>query len=78
MRQGTQRIDLFAVQQNVQFYEVRRSKSVHMPFEGRITLTDRFEFVVEINHDLAQRHIEENLHTVSGYILLLHEFTAFS
>ena len=78
MRQCAQCIHLFAVEQYIQFDEVRWSETVHMPIEGRIAFGDRFEFVVEVDHDLAQGHIEEQFHTVAADILLFDEFTAFT
>ena len=49
-----------------------------MPVEGSITLGDGFEFVVKINHNLSQRHIEEQFKSIAGNIFLLIKFPAFS
>ena len=51
--EGRERIDLFAVEKDIQFDEVGGTETVHVPVEGRIALGDGFEFVVEINDDLA-------------------------
>ena len=66
--EGRERIHLFAVEEDIQFDEVGGAETVHVPIEGRIALGDGFEFVVEINDDLAQRHVEEQFHTVAGDI----------
>ena len=49
-----------------------------MPVKGGVALTNGFEFVVEVNHDLAKRHIKEQLHPISGDILLLHQFATLA
>ena len=76
--EGREGIDLLAVEEDIQFDEVGRSEAVHVPIEGGVALGDGFEFVVEIDDDLAERHVEEKLHAVAGDILLLDEFTTFA
>ena len=51
--EGRERIDLLAVEQYIQFDEVGGAETVHVPVEGRVALGDGFEFVVEINDNLA-------------------------
>ena len=41
-----------------------------------ITLGYALEFIVEVDYDLAKRHIERHLHAVAGYVFLLHEYAA--
>ena len=76
--EGRERIDLFAVEQYIQFDEVGWSETVHMPIKRGIAFRYRLEFVVEVNNDLAERHVEQQLHTVSGYIRLLDQLAAFA
>ena len=78
MGEGRKGIDLLAVKKNIQFDEVGRPEAVHVPIEGRVAFRDGFEFVVEIDDNLAERHVKEKLHAVAGDILLLDEFTAFA
>ena len=48
-----------------------------MPIKGRIAFGDRLELVVEVNDYFAQRHIKEQLHSVTGDIFLLDQFASF-
>ena len=49
-----------------------------MPVERRIALADRFQFVVEVDHYLAQRHIEQQFHSVTADIFLLDQFATLA
>ena len=49
-----------------------------MPIKGGITLGDRLELIVEVNHNLAQWHIVQDFHTITRDILLFHQFTTFA
>ncbi len=49
-----------------------------MIIEGGVALRDRLQFIVEINHNLTEWHIESDLHTVARDILLLDEITTFA
>ena len=49
-----------------------------MPVKRCISFGYRFQFIVEINHNLAQRHVKKQLHSISADIFLLHQFAAFT
>ena len=48
-----------------------------MPIKGRIAFGDRLELVVEVDDYFSKRHVEEQFHSIAGYILLLDKFSAF-
>ncbi len=42
-----------------------------------VTFRNRFQFVVEVDYDFAQGHVENHFHAVAGNVFLLDEFAAF-
>ncbi len=78
MGERGKRVHLFAVEQDVQFDQIGRPETVHVPVERGVALGDALQFVVEVNHYLTERHIEKQLHTVAGNILLLDQFGALA
>ena len=78
MGEGRECVHLFAVEEYVQFDEVRGTETVHMPVEGRVALGDGLEFVVEVDDYLAKRHVEEQFHAVTADIFLFDEFASLA
>ena len=61
-----QRIHLLAVDQDIQFDQVAVPILDQIIIEGTIPLRDRLQFVVKIEDDLGQRHIEDDLDTAGA------------
>ena len=57
-------IDRLAVEQDVELDQLRELESRAVVVERGIPFRDAFEFVVEIEDDLRQRHVEIDLHAV--------------
>jgi hypothetical protein len=51
-----QRVDLFAVEQDVDLDHVGRAVLLELVVHGGIAARHRLELVEEVQHDLAQRH----------------------
>ena len=75
MRQGGQGVDGLAVEQDIQLRQLRGPETVDMIVERCIALGDGLQFIVEINHNLAQRQHEMQLDAIAADILLIDEFT---
>ncbi len=78
MRQCGKRIHALAVKENVKLHKLGLPVIVDMIIERSITFGYRFQLIIEIYHDLAQRHVKRKLHPVTGYIFLFHQLTAFA
>ena len=78
MGQRRECIHRFAVEQDVQFHQFRRAETDGVVVERSIALRDRFQFVVEVDHDFGQRHVVMEFHSVARYIFLLDQFAAFA
>ena len=78
MGQGTQCIHLLAIEQDIQFHQVTWAEAIVVPVKRSITFGDGFEFVVEVDDNLAEWHIVQYLHTVTRNVFLLDEFTSFT
>ena len=49
-----------------------------MVIERGVSLGNALQLVIEINHNLAQRHVVIDFHTVSGDVLLLHQLATLA
>ena len=74
--EGGKRIRRLAVEQNVKAHQFGRAVILDVIVERRITLGDGLELVVEIEHDLGQRHIVGELHALGGDVMLAYQRAA--
>ena len=74
MSQGTQRIHRFSIQEYIQFHQVGMAERIDVIIEGSISLGNTLQFIVEIDHNLAQRQHEVQLHTVTTHVFLVNQF----
>ncbi len=67
-----------AIEEDIEFYEIGGSEIMDMIIERGVALRDRLQFVVEVDHNFAEGHIESDLHAVAGDIFLLDEFATLA
>ena len=75
--QSRQGINRLSVQQDVKFRQFGRAERVDMIVEGGISLRDTFQFVVEVDHNLAQRNHEDEFQAVAAHIVLADKLAPF-
>ena len=78
MRQRGEGVNGFAVEQDVELHQLGGPEADGVVVERGIALGDGFELVVEVDDDLAQRHVEENLNTITRDEVLRDKFAAFA
>ena len=49
-----------------------------MVIKRGISFRNTFQFIIKVNHNFSQRHVVIDLHTITGNIFLLHQFTTFT
>ena len=76
MRERGECIHGLAVEQDVEFGELRRAERVDVVVERGVALRNALELVVEVDDDFAQRNVEMQFHAVSAHKFLLDELAA--
>src|SRR5580704_51253 len=68
MHDHRQRVDRISVEQDVELDHVRGPKLQEVVVEGGVALGDGLEPVVEVDHDLAEREVELDVHAFADVL----------
>ena len=71
--EGTERIDLLRVQQDIEFDQIALLEADRVIVETRITAGDGFQLIEEIEHHFTERKLEAQFHAVRGEVVLADE-----
>ena len=78
MCQSRKCIHRLTVQQDIQLHQFGSTETIRMIIKRRIPFGNTLQLIVEIDHNLSQRHIVIDFHTITGDIFLFNQFTTFT